>query len=140
MNIYNLNIFFDDINKPIIKNIYDNCNNNNNIKLLITFFINYNFKFYHIINDDPIIIDKQIIYLNIIKIRNILINKIVLILLDISNTNNLFSSIKDNYNELVSNINEIDKIISLVEHDYEILNNIFISSYKNSDYIANYSN
>ena len=140
MNIYNLNNFFDDINKPIIKNIYDNCNNNNNIKLLITFFINYNYKFYHIINDDPIIIDKQIIYLNIIKIRNILINKIVLILLDISNTNNLFSSIKDNYNELVSNINEIDKIISLVEHDYEILNNIFISSYKNSDYIANYSN
>ena len=140
MNIYNLNNFFDDITKPIIKNIYDNCNNNNNIKLLITFFINYNYKFYHIINDDPIIIDKQIIYLNIIKIRNILINKIVLILLDISNTNNLFSSIKDNYNELVSNINEIDKIISLVEHDYEILNNIFISSYKNSDYIANYSN
>ena len=53
MNIYNLNNFFDDINKPIIKNIYDNCNNNNNIKLLITFFINYNYKFYHIINDDP---------------------------------------------------------------------------------------
>lgn len=144
MNIYQLNNYFNDINninKSIINNINININNNLNMKIIIIFFINFNLKFYKIINNVPIVLDKQIIDLKIIQIKNNIINKLILLIMSLSNNNHLFSDIKDSYNEHITHLTTIDKILNILNINNDILNNIFASNINNNTtYIAEYSN
>ncbi len=144
MNIYQLNNYFNyinNINKSIINNINININNNLNMKIIIIFFINFNLKFYKIINNVPIVLDKQIIDLKIIQIKNNIINKLILLIMSLSNNNYLFSDIKDSYNEHITHLTTIDKILNILNINNDILNNIFASNINNNTtYIAEYSN
>lgn len=144
MNIYQLNNYFNDINninKSIINNININISNNLNMKIIIIFFINFNLKFYKIINNVPIVLDKQIIDLKIIQIKNNIINKLILLIMSLSNNNHLFSDIKDSYNEHITHLTTIDKILNILNINNDILNNIFASNINNNTtYIAEYSN
>ena len=111
------------------------------MKIIIIFFINFNLKFYQIINNVPIVLDRQIIDLKIIQIKNNIINKLILLLMSLSNNNCLFTDIRESYNEYITHLHTIDKIINILNINNDILNNVFASNINNNNiYIAEYSN
>jgi hypothetical protein len=141
MNSYSLNEYFKDLNNTLIANIIYNINKHNNILNILNFFINTNLKFYYMVNNIPIVKNKQMIFLEIQNYKNVLINKIIILLLKLNNSILTFNDINNEYNELINELKELEKILIVINFNFNFLLNIFTCNIPNNkSFIAIYSN
>tara|TARA_Y100000768_G_scaffold388946_1_gene389104 strand:+ start:936 stop:1361 length:426 start_codon:yes stop_codon:yes gene_type:complete len=141
MNSYLLNEYFNDLNSTLIANVKYNTNKHTNILNIVKFYINTKLKFYYIVNNIPIVKNKQMLLLEIDNYKNKLINNIIMLLLKLNNLNLTIDDIHYEFTDIINEIKNLEKIISLVNLEFNLLLNIFICNITNNkSFIATYSN